>query len=176
MLYQCMKAPVGLCQRVQRVILRPNPALLPKVLSDLHLNQSVELHPFFLPHKNEEMEWRQSLICPVRTLSLSIYSGQRHLDKRIICLYALNQSDGVGHYQGKTIALGCRNNPDGLQGNRQTTIARTEGTLERLQPHGLCGGGPLWRRFVRQPRGHLYFQVCLDFSKRSLIGKKPNSM
>lgn len=58
MLSQSIKAPVGLCQRV---ILCPNPAFLQKVLSDLHLNQLVEL---------EEMEQRTNLPSK-NTVSLS---------------------------------------------------------------------------------------------------------
>lgn len=47
------------------VILRPNPAFLPKVLSPLHLNQVTELHSFQGVNQDEGTS---SLLCPVRTL------------------------------------------------------------------------------------------------------------
>ena len=54
----CTFSPEG-----SKVVLRPNPAFLPKVLSDFHLSQSIELQS--LPVSEAD----QLALCPVRALS-----------------------------------------------------------------------------------------------------------
>ncbi|KAK0155025.1 hypothetical protein N1851_002643 [Merluccius polli] len=69
------------------VVLRPNPAFLPKVFSKFHLSQSVELrsHP-----SSGETEQRQSVLCPVRALTEYIRHTQaaRKTDQLFICFDA----------------------------------------------------------------------------------------
>ena len=50
------------------VILRPNPAFLPKVLSDVNLNQTIELSPLPPTQEEDGTGHQASTLCPVRAL------------------------------------------------------------------------------------------------------------
>lgn len=58
------------------VVLHPNPAFLPKVLTKFHLFQSVELRSLSSPSASEDVEQDQSALCPVRTLTEYIWRTQ----------------------------------------------------------------------------------------------------
>lgn len=66
------------------VVLRLNPAFLPKVLSDSHLSQRIELYPFSPPGDQVP---GQSPLCPVRALQLYIRATQTHraTDQLFVC-------------------------------------------------------------------------------------------
>ncbi|KAK0136861.1 hypothetical protein N1851_026944 [Merluccius polli] len=51
------------------VVFRPNPAFLPKVFSEFHLSQSVELWSLSSSGGDGETEQHQSVLCPVRALT-----------------------------------------------------------------------------------------------------------
>ena len=50
------------------VILRPNPAFLPNVLSDVNLNQTIELSPLPATQEEDGTGHQASTLCPVRAL------------------------------------------------------------------------------------------------------------
>lgn len=56
----------------QGVVLRPNPAFLPKSLSDFHLSQSVELRSAPTGGLDQEAAQRLRALCPIRALALYI--------------------------------------------------------------------------------------------------------
>lgn len=67
------------------VILRPNPAFLPKVLTDFHLNQSVELRALRPSEGADGLQW--SALCPVRALKIYIQrtAAFRTTDQLFVC-------------------------------------------------------------------------------------------
>lgn len=69
------------------VFLRPNPAFLPKVLTEFHLSQSVELRSLSPPDDGEDVEQGQSTLCPVRALTEYIRRTQaiRRSDQLFVC-------------------------------------------------------------------------------------------
>lgn len=69
------------------VVLRPNPAFLPKVLTEFHLSQSVELRSLSSPSVGEEVEQDQSALCPVRALTMYIRCTEavRRSDQLFVC-------------------------------------------------------------------------------------------
>ena len=74
----CTFSPEG-----SKVVLRPNPAFLPKVLSDFHLSQSIELQS--LPVSAAD----QLAFCPVRALSEFIRRTKplRKSDQLFVCFH-----------------------------------------------------------------------------------------
>ena len=71
------------------VVLRPNPAFLPKVFSEFHLSQSVELRSLPPSGGDGETE-QQSVLCPVRALTEYIRRTQaaRKTDQLFVCFDA----------------------------------------------------------------------------------------
>ncbi|XP_029924002.1 uncharacterized protein LOC115371027 [Myripristis murdjan] len=69
------------------VVLRPNPAFLPKVLTEFHLSQSVELRSLSPPDDGEDAEQGQSTLCPVRALTEYIRRTQaiRRSNQLFVC-------------------------------------------------------------------------------------------
>ena len=69
------------------VALRPNPAFLPKVLTEFHLAQSVELQSLSSPSAGEVVEQSQSALCPARALTAYIRRTQavRKSDQLFVC-------------------------------------------------------------------------------------------
>ena len=67
------------------VVLRPNPAFLPKVLTDFHLSQSVELRSLSSSNAGEEVE--DTTLCPVRAVTAYIQRTQavRRSDQLFVC-------------------------------------------------------------------------------------------
>ena len=61
------------------VLLQPNTAFLPKVSSESHASQSIELHPFHPLQDSEAGLSRQWLLCPVRAVTVIL---QRTVDHR----------------------------------------------------------------------------------------------
>ena len=69
------------------VVLRPNPAFHPKVWSDSPASQSIELHPLHPPKVREAGQSDQSLLCPVRALTVYIRRRRAHraTDQLFVC-------------------------------------------------------------------------------------------
>ena len=67
------------------MVLRPNPAFLPKVLTDFHLSQSVELRSLSSSNAGEEVE--DTTLCPVRAVTAYIQRTQavRRSDQLFVC-------------------------------------------------------------------------------------------
>ena len=65
----------------------PNPAFLPKVLTEFHLAQSVELRSLSSPSTGKEVEQSQSALCPVWALTAYIWRTQavRKSDQLFVC-------------------------------------------------------------------------------------------
>ena len=69
------------------MVLCPNPAFLPKVLTEVHLAQSIELRSLTSPSAGEEVLQSQSALCPVRALTAYIRHTQavRKSDQLFVC-------------------------------------------------------------------------------------------
>ncbi|KAK0153145.1 hypothetical protein N1851_005162 [Merluccius polli] len=69
------------------VVLRPNPAFLPKVLSDANLNQTIELSPLPPTLEEDGTGYRASALCPVRALLcyMERTSSVRKTDQLFVC-------------------------------------------------------------------------------------------
>ena len=69
------------------VVLRPNPAFLPKILSETHLNQVIELSPFFDLQSTGVQRQDRSPLCPVRALEAYIRATRAHrvTDQLFVC-------------------------------------------------------------------------------------------
>lgn len=71
------------------VILHPDPAFLPKWLSKLHLNQSVELCMFYSPQQAKEVEGQWSPLCLVKMLTICKSNARRQAstrtNKTVVC-------------------------------------------------------------------------------------------
>ncbi len=69
------------------VVLCPNPGFHPKVLSESHASQSIELHPFHPPQDGETWFSEQSLLCPVRALMVYLHRTRAHrtTDQLFVC-------------------------------------------------------------------------------------------
>ena len=68
------------------VVLCPNPLFLPKVLTDFHLNQSVELRSL-RPSQEADEGQEESVLCPVRALKIYMQrtAALRRTDQLFIC-------------------------------------------------------------------------------------------
>ena len=69
------------------VVLRPNPAFLPKVLSDANRNQTIELSPLPPTLEEDGTGYRASALCPVRALLcyMERTSSVRKTDQLFVC-------------------------------------------------------------------------------------------
>lgn len=69
------------------VVLRPNPAFLPKVLIEFHLSQLVKLRSLSSPNAGEDAEQGLPALCPVRALTEYIRRTQaiRRSDQLFLC-------------------------------------------------------------------------------------------
>ena len=117
------------------VILRPNPAFLPKVLSDANLNQTIELSPWPPSQEDEGTGHQASAICPVRALlgyikcpGLSCALGAQ--DRPAVCML---QGGALGRtaVKVKTVQMGCRGHPTGLHRNRRANSTRAPCSLSK---------------------------------------------
>ena len=71
------------------VLLRPNPAFLPKVLSDFHLHQPVVMKSLSLAQEGDGEAHDWALLCPVRALKIYIQrtGAFRKTDQLFVCFH-----------------------------------------------------------------------------------------
>ncbi|KAK0147363.1 hypothetical protein N1851_013231 [Merluccius polli] len=123
------------------VVLRPNPAFLPKVLSDANLNQTIELSPLPPTLEEDGTGYRASALCPVRALLcyMERTSSVRKTDQLFVCF----KTERVGEPLSKS-----RLSRWVVEAIRQA-YTDTEGpTLPGLRAHstrGMATSWALWR-------------------------------
>ena len=75
-----------------KVVLRANPAFLPKVVNVDYMSREIDLHAF-LPFESDVSIPNLSTLCPVRAVKLYLQRTQ-HLrkDNNLFCSYAVNHT------------------------------------------------------------------------------------
>ena len=90
------------------------PAFLPKVISDFHLTQPIELRSLFCPQVGKEGDPRGSWICPVRKLTEYISRTRAH--RKAERLYPFRvRPPGWPLVEVKSLTLGGRDHPHIVQ-------------------------------------------------------------
>ncbi len=137
------------------VVLRPNPAFHPKVLSESDVSQTIKLHPFHPPQDSETELSGQSLLCPIRALMVYLHRTHAHrtTDQLFVC-YKPNclrkpvNKTRLSHWVVDAIRQAYK------MAGRQASEGVWAHSMRGLATyHGPYGGVPLYLRFVRQPLG-----------------------
>ena len=132
----CTFSPEG-----SKVVLRPNPAFLPKVLSDFHLSQSIELQSAAVSAAD------QLALCPVRALSEYVRPALCVFSHYVVACVdhcrSVNFLTGLWTPSSKVTPFRALLPPPGFE--------HTQPAACRLL--GLCGGLPLSPPYAQQPLG-----------------------
>ena len=129
-----------MCIPIAGLTLWPNPEFLPKVLSNLHLNQPIQLARFDPP--GGEGDEKLVLLCPVRALRAYVDStvGLRQSDQLFVCFAPSKQhlSNWIVDVICHAYKTGGRPLPSGVRCHSVRSVSTSCAALRGVPLEAIC--------------------------------------